>query len=303
MSWSEDVMASLDARASVLPTSRGDVQVGREGRGPPVLAIHGGPGGFDQALAWCRHLSEGGCEVLAPSRPGYLRTPLQSGSTPESQADLYAAMLDALDIERAAVLAFSSGGPSAVHFAARHPNRTSALFLDTAILLPFTPPINAMQRATFESAFFVWLSHKLVTRRPHWMARLMIAGVSSAPGKQERRADAAWIKSDPARLRSMQEQFASIAPKKHRQAGWINDKANECALAPLPFGAISAPTLIAHGGNDAIVPIDHATAAAAAIRGAELLVVAGGHHILSISRNYHPVAQRQLELALSRPTS
>ncbi len=165
MSWSDKLMASLDERATVLQTAHGPVQLAREGQGPPVVAIHGGPGGFDLGLAWCRHLRDGGCEILAPSRPGYLRTPLQSGRSPESQADLYAAMLDALDIERAAVLGFSSGGPSAVHFAARHPDRTTALFLDTAILLPFEPPINALQRATFESGFFVWLSHQMVMRR------------------------------------------------------------------------------------------------------------------------------------------
>ena len=67
-------------------------------------------------------------------------TPLQSGRTPQDQADLYAAILDTLDIERAVVLGFSSGGPSAVHFAARYPDRTTSLFLDTAILLPFKPP-------------------------------------------------------------------------------------------------------------------------------------------------------------------
>ena len=38
-------------------------------------------------------------------------------------------------------------------------------------------------------------------------------------------------------------------------------------------------------------------AAAEEITGAELSVLPGGHHMLSLSRNYGPVAQRQLELA------
>lgn len=112
-------------RAPVLQAASGEVQLARDGEGPPVLVSHGGPGGFDLGVAWCRHLREGGCELLAPSRPGYLRTPPESGRSPAAQADLYAAMLDALEIERVTMLGFSAGGPAAVHFAARHPDRRS----------------------------------------------------------------------------------------------------------------------------------------------------------------------------------
>lgn len=292
-------MASLDERATVLHTERGDVQLAREGQGPPVLTIHGGPGGFDLGLAWCRHLRDGGCELLAPSRPGYLRTPLHTGRSPESQADLYAAILDTLNIERAAILGFSSGGPSAVHFAARHPGRTTALFLDAAILLPFKPPINALQRATIESSFLVWLSYQIVSRQPKLMTRFTVDGVSDGLNKEQKKAATSWITSNPTRLESLQDQFATIAPRKYRKPGWTNDKANEAVLAPLPFADITAPTVIAHGANEAIVPVDHATHAADKIAGAKLILVKEGHHLLSASRNYGPVAQRQLELAHS----
>lgn len=289
-------MASLDARASVLGTARGEVQVAREGEGPPVLASHGGPGGFDQALAYCRHLRDGGCEIVAPSRPGYLRTPLRSGRTPEEQADLYAAILDALEIERAAILGHSSGGPSAAHFAARHPERTTALFLDAAILLPFEPPLGPLRRATYESSVIVWVAYQLGTRRPGLMTRFTIDGVASGLSKTQRQAAVDWITSDPARLESMRELWGSIAPRRYRKPGQTNDEANEIELGPIPFASIDAPTVIAHGTNEAIVPISHATTAAETIPGAELILVDEGHHMLSSSRNYGRVARRQLEL-------
>ena len=300
MSWSKRLMSALDERATVIETPQGPVQVAREGQGPPVLVTHGGPGGFDQGLAYCRHLLDGGCELLAASRPGYLRTALQAGRTPESQADLYAAMLDALGIGRAAILGFSSGGPSAVHFAARHPNRTTALFLDTAILLPFDTPISAIRRATLESSFFAWLSYQIATTWPELMIRFTIDGVSDGLNRERKRVAADWIRSDSARLQSLQRQFASIAPWKYRKAGWTNDQANECGLPPLPFSDVAAPTLIAHGTNDAFVPVQHATNAASQIAGSELVLVEEGHHFLSLSRNYGPVARRQLELAHSQ---
>ena len=300
MSWSDKLMASLDERATVAHTSRGDVQLAGEGEGPPVLAIHGGPGGFDQGLAYCRHLRNGGCELLAPSRPGYLRTPLESGRSPESQADLYAAILDALHIERAAILGVSSGGPSAVHFAARHPDRITALFLDAAILLPFKDPMNAIQRATIETNLFVWISYQVGSRRPAAMTSFAVDGMSEGLTKEQKKAAANWINSDPTRLQGFQKQFASIAPPKYRQPGWTNDKINESTgLAELPFAEITAPTLIAHGNNEAIIPVEHATNAADRTAGTELILVEEGYHLLSYSRNYGPVAQRQLELAHS----
>lgn len=298
MAWADTVMAGLDARASVLPTVLGDVQVGREGRGPAVLVMHGGPGGFDQGLAWCRHLRDGGGEVLAVSRPGYLRTPLQSGPTPADQADLCAAMLDEIGIERTTVLGFSTGGPSAVQFAARHPDRTRSLLLDAAVLLPFEPPIGRLRQATFESSPIVWLSYQLAHRKPELMASMMIGGVARGLGKDQRRAAVEWINSNPERMHNVREQWTSIAPRKYRQTGWANDKANEADLAPLPFADITAPTLIAHGASDAIVPIEHAINASERIAGAELLIVEEGHHLLSMSRHYGPVADRQLVLAL-----
>jgi pimeloyl-ACP methyl ester carboxylesterase len=128
------------------------------------------------------------------------------------------------------------------------------------------------------------------------MTRFTIDGVSQGLSRDRRRAAANWITTNPARLRSMQEQFASTAPKRHRQAGWANDLANERALEPLPFADVTAPTLVAHGANDAFVPVTHATTAAEAIGAAQLMMVDEGHHLLSLSRHYEPVARRQLEL-------
>ncbi len=297
MTWSERLIASLDDRAELLRTARGDVQLARDGHGPPVVAIHGGPGGFDLGLAWCRPLRDGGCELVAPSRPGYLRTPLSSGRRPEDQADLYAAMLDALHIDRALIYGFSSGGPSAVHFAARHPERTTALFLDAAILLPFDAPLGRLRQATLESSFFVWLSYQAARRKPQLLTQFMVDGVSSGLTRDQRRVAVDWIRADRARLQAMQDQWTSVAPQKYRKPGWTNDKANEHDLAPLPFHEITAPTLIAHGANDAIVPLEHATNAADEIADAELIVVEEGHHLLPLSPRYGSVTRRQLELA------
>jgi pimeloyl-ACP methyl ester carboxylesterase len=76
-----------------------------------------------------RALSDPQFRFIAVSRPGYLRTPLETGRSPDAQADGYAALLDVLGLPQAAVIALSAGGPSALQFTLRHPNRCWGLVL------------------------------------------------------------------------------------------------------------------------------------------------------------------------------
>ena len=63
------------------------------------------------------------------SRFGYLRTPMPLDASPAAQADAHVCLLDALGIRQATVLGASTGGPSAMQMAIRHPDRVSALVL------------------------------------------------------------------------------------------------------------------------------------------------------------------------------
>jgi pimeloyl-ACP methyl ester carboxylesterase len=102
--------------------------------GPPVLVLHGGLGGWDQGmmLAEDLHLTHE-VRVIAPSRPGYLRTPLVAGATTDDAAEAMIALLDELGISRAFVVGLSGGGPTAVAIATRHRQRIRALIMICAI--------------------------------------------------------------------------------------------------------------------------------------------------------------------------
>src|SRR5688500_4404525 len=109
---------SADARPETVETALGPVEIAREGDGPPVLMIHGTPGGWDSSLAMGRFVVDAGLELIAPARPGYQGTPLDARRSIDDQADLHAAVLDALGHERAGVVSWSGGGPSAYRLAA-----------------------------------------------------------------------------------------------------------------------------------------------------------------------------------------
>jgi len=78
-------------------------------------------------------LLENGFGAIVVSRPGYMLTPLESGKTAAGSADLYAALLDYLKVDKVVVRGDSGGGPSVYSFAARHPNRVYAFLPGCAV--------------------------------------------------------------------------------------------------------------------------------------------------------------------------
>lgn len=115
--------------SQVIETANGPTEYARVGEGYPILVVHGAIGGFDQGLYVATSLGLSNCQILSVSRFGHLRSPVPPNANLDTQADAYASLLDALKIKQAAVFAISAGSTSAIRFAARHPERVSALIL------------------------------------------------------------------------------------------------------------------------------------------------------------------------------
>lgn len=130
-----------------MATASGPVEYAERGDGEPVLAVHGSGGGWDQGLVGAEFLHVNGFRIIAPSRPGYLGTPLSTGRTFAEQGDALAALLDALAIDRVKVLAASGGGPATYEFAARHPDRVLRLVQIDSVCIPGRiPPARVFSR-------------------------------------------------------------------------------------------------------------------------------------------------------------
>lgn len=237
---------------ATLRTARGPIAYAERGAGPPLLIVHGTPGGEDQGLALATILGLGDHRAVAPSRPGYLGTPLATGRAMEDQADACAALLDALGIGRAAVLSNSGGGPVALQFALRHPDRLARLVLLQSItaLLPI---------ATDDL-----LHAALLLPRA---SRLTPAVVGLALRRRQ-----------PGLIGAALALAGSTLPVAARRAGTMNDALHISSLPPVPFGTIRAPTLLIHGTVDQNVPYEQSVAAARAMPNARLVGVPGGDH-------------------------
>lgn len=258
-------------------TARGPIQCQVSGAGTVLLALHGGMGGHDQSALLARALlaDPSGHRVVAVSRPGYLGTPLSVGQSPEEQADALAALLDRLGIEAATVAAVSAGGPSALHFAIRHPARCRALILVSACTGRLeTPPAILKRLRVMQRLARLPLLPALL----RWRARRdpEAAASRAIPDPALRARTMADPTAGPL-LRALQAGvFEHLAD---RLPGTVNDIARFGSPGAIAFDRITAPTLVIHGQADNVVPPAHGEAAARGIPGAEHLAIAGAGHV------------------------
>lgn len=144
--WVGKTVTKLNENSYLVQTALGPVEYAWHGEGPVIVSVHGGFGGYDQGLAVADFFVKEGYSILAVSRPGYLRTPLPPllpnvEFTPAQQADIIAALLDALNIPEVVALGFSAGGPVAFEFAKRYPTKAKALVLESISQQPGDSPL------------------------------------------------------------------------------------------------------------------------------------------------------------------
>ena len=308
--WRHGKLAALEAQSAVAQTRAGPVEYASRGDGPAVLVLHGGFGGFDQGQMFLPGLTESGFRVIAPSRPGYLRTPLATGETNEEQADAMAALLDTLGIRRAAVVGISAGGPVALQFALRHPDRTAALVLACAITMKTAPIIqpdrNWLTRWGLHSRALAdlgsWRGEQMARESPRQAVAFALHACSLAPRAQRVRL-VDGVLADPEQFASFRQLMDSLIPLSARLPGLRNDYRRITQLADLPFEHVRAPTLIIHGTLDKAVTVEHARLAAARIPNAAFCELRGADHLLMFGPHRNEVKKTVADFLRLYPVS
>lgn len=264
---------------STVDTDLGPVEVTRAGEGPPVLVVHGMPGGCDQAVAMGRFLATAGFSVIAPSRPGYLGTPLEGRESVDSQADLHAALLDGLGQPRVGVLAWSGGGPSAYRLAVRHPDRVGAMVASAAVSGRFVVgKVGLDERLMLTTSVGNWMLRFLTAHAP----KATIGSTLNAEGDLTRtqlRELTSQAVTDEDQRDLVLAMATAASDHRHRHLGIDNDTARFAEIESLGLGLVAAPTLLVHGTADVDVPPDHTDHAAANIAGAEWISLDAGTHL------------------------
>lgn len=257
-----------NSKVIVLPT--GDIEFVESGSGPPVLVVHGSGGGYDQGALIASAVIGEDFHWIAPSRFGYLRSTLPEGATFEVQADAYAGLLDHLGIQRTAVVALSQGGPSALLFALKYPERVHSLVLISCGVSSSSDGKQAQAniagdslKAIFKYDLVYWV---VSTALRNQLLKLMGAN------------EEVIARLTPDQLRVVDQIIDFMNPVAPRSTGVALD--NRAAMPNERIAAIRAPTLIFHATDDTLQLYRNAEFAAATISGSRLRRFDSGGHLL-----------------------
>ncbi|MGY1608585.1 alpha/beta fold hydrolase [Geodermatophilus sp. SYSU D00700] len=270
----------------VQTTRAGDVELAYETFGSPedtpLLLVMGLA---TQMIGWpddfCRMLADRGLYVVRfDNRDIGLSTHLDAAGAPDvlavmggdhsrvayrlaDMAEDTAGLLDALGLDSAHVVGASMGGMIAQSLATRHPDRVRSL---TSIMSTTGDPAVG---APAEAALGVLLAPPATDRESAVQRAVDTYRVIGSPGFEfdesglRERAGLSFDRAyNPA---GVARQLAAILASPDRTAD---------------LARVAVPTLVVHGAEDALVNVSGGRATAAAIPGAELLVVEGMGHDL-----------------------
>ena len=239
-----------------------EMAYGDEGRGAPVVLLHGFPLNRSMWREQARALS-GAWRVVTPDLRGQGETALGGApATMDEMAEDVAALLDALNVGGAVLGGLSMGGYVAFEFYRRFPERVRAL-----VLADTRPQADTDEgRRTREENARRVLKDGMAPLADSMLPKLLSAGT------RERRSEVVE------RVRAM-----ILGAKPEGAAAALRGMAvrrDQTDLLP----EINVPTLIVVGGEDSVTPPSEAEAMAAKISGSLLVVIEGAGHLSNVER-------------------
>jgi len=236
------------------------------GTGRPVVFSHGWPLNADAWDAQMLFLAQHGFRVIAHDRRGHGRSGQPAkGNDMDTYADDLAALLDTLDLKGAALVGHSTGGGEAAHYIGRHGTKR----VSRAVLIGAVPPVMVKSAANpggLPMDVFDGIRKGVTENRSQFYKDLAVPffGFNRPSAKvSQGTIDAFWAQGMTGGVLG---QYLCI--KEFSEVDYTED-----------LKKIDVPTLILHGADDQIVPIDNsAKLSAKIVKNATLKIYPGASH-------------------------
>lgn len=238
--------------------------------GPVVTFSHGWPLSSDSWESQMQFLAAQGYRVVAHDRRGHGRSSQPwDGNDMDHYADDLAAVIEALNLRKVTLVGFSTGGGEVVRYVGRHgTGRVAGVVLVSAV-----PPLmlrtdsnpdglpldvfDGLRKASLEDRSQLYLD---IASGPFFGF--------NRPGKKPSQGmiQSFWVQGMQAGAKNTYDSIAAFSATDFRE----------------DLRKIDVPTLVIHGDDDQIVPIDMSgKASARLIDGAKLLIYPGAPHGLA----------------------
>jgi non-heme chloroperoxidase len=236
------------------------------GTGRPVVFSHGWPLDADAWDAQMLFLASHGLRVIAHDRRGHGRSGQPwNGNDMDTYADDLAALIEHLDLKQATLVGHSTGGGEVAHYIGRHGSQRVA----RAVLIGAVPPLmlkTAANPGGLPMEVFDTIRNSVVANRSQFYKDLAVPfyGYNRPKAKVSQGViDEFWREG---MLGSIKGQYDCIA--QFSEVDYTED-----------LKKIDVPTLILHGDDDQVVPIDNAGRLSAKIvKNATLKIYPGASH-------------------------
>lgn len=242
------------------------------GKGQPVVFSHGWPLSADAWDGQMVFLGQQGYRVIAHDRRGHGRSSQPwDGNDMDTYADDLAGLIEALDLKEAVLVGHSTGGGEVARYIGRHGTRRVA----KAVLVGAVPPIMLKTEANPEGlpiAVFDGIRKGTFDDRSQFFKDLSMAfyGFNRAGAKvSEGARDSFWLQGMTGGIKGLLDCI-----KQFSETDFTED-----------LKKIDVPTLVIHGDDDQIVPIDASSRKTARlVPNATLKVYPGGSHGLTLTQ-------------------
>ncbi|NPD87900.1 MAG: alpha/beta hydrolase [Asgard group archaeon] len=299
--WKNGLLATLKD-GIVAETKLGKIEYKLAGKGPTILVLHGGPGGYDQGFL-LEYLIKQGYSILAPSRTGYLGTPFNPLSY-EEQADLCVALMDSLNIEKVVVVGASAGGPVALFLANKYPERVNGLIMEAGVASEYSTEgmLDGWARLFFMRGLddlTGWLT--AVFMKISFAASFKaVLKLETLYEESELDDFVKLVSNDEVRKKWVRDLTNTTLPLSHRKKGLIHDVRLMEKIDIIPVDQISFPTLLIYSRMDNDVKWHHAEYLTENIAHAELFEVHGGH-FMWVGENKDEIQKKRIEFLNNLP--